>query len=238
MPIYSLGPDLVFPHPSLSEDGLLAVGGDLSTERLVLAYKNGIFPWYNEEEPILWWSPDPRFVLFPEELKVSKSMRPYFNQGKFRVTIDQVFDQVIDNCSNVPRIGQEGFSSWITPEMKSAYIKLHKEGIAHSVEVWDEEELVGGLYGIALGKVFYGESMFSKKSNASKFGFISLVRRLQQLGYKLIDCQQETPHLASLGARAIDLNQFLSFLDINKSESTHIGHWGDIMDNEIPCTFI
>ena len=110
MPIYSLGPDLVFPHPSLSEDGLLAVGGDLSTERLVLAYKNGIFPWYNEEEPILWWSPDPRFVLFPEELKVSKSMRPYFNQGKFRVTIDQVFDQVIDNCSNVPRIGQEGFS--------------------------------------------------------------------------------------------------------------------------------
>jgi leucyl/phenylalanyl-tRNA--protein transferase len=207
-----------------TEEGIVAVGGDLSVERLILAYSRGIFPWYSSDRsPILWWSPDPRFVLFTENLIVSKSMRPYFNQNKFKVTWDQNFEDVIKNCQKIDREDQPG--TWITSKMLAAYIQLHKKGYAHSVEVWLENELVGGLYGISLGKVFFGESMFAKVSNASKFGFISLVKQLKQKGFLLIDCQQETKHLESLGAAAIKRKDFIEFLKNNEIEETYLGSW-------------
>lgn len=217
--------DLWFPDVEEStEDGIVAVGGDLSVERLILAYSKGIFPWYSSDKsPILWWSPDPRFVLFPENLIVSKSMRPYFNQNKFQVTWDQNFEDVIKNCQKIDREDQLG--TWITSKMLAAYIQLHKMGYAHSVEVWLDNELVGGLYGISLGKVFFGESMFAKVSNASKFGFISLVNQLKQKGFLLIDCQQETKHLESLGANAIKRKDFIDILNHNNIEETYIGSW-------------
>jgi leucyl/phenylalanyl-tRNA--protein transferase len=217
--------DLWFPDVEEStEEGIVAVGGDLSVERLILAYSRGIFPWYSSDRsPILWWSPDPRFVLFPENLIVSKSMRPYFNQNKFKVTWDQNFEDVIKNCQKIDREDQPG--TWITSKMLAAYIQLHKKGYAHSVEVWLENELVGGLYGISLGKVFFGESMFAKVSNASKFGFISLVIQLKQKGFLLIDCQQETKHLESLGANAIKRKDFIDILNDNNIEETYIGSW-------------
>lgn len=217
--------DLWFPDVEEStEEGIVAVGGDLSVERLILAYSKGIFPWYSSDRsPILWWSPDPRFVLFPENLIVSKSMRPYFNQNKFKVTWDQNFEDVIKNCQKIDREDQPG--TWITSKMLAAYIQLHKKGYAHSVEVWLENELVGGLYGISLGKVFFGESMFAKVSNASKFGFISLVNQLNQKGFLLIDCQQETKHLESLGANAIKRKDFIDILNHNNIEETYIGSW-------------
>ena len=204
MAIYQLTEDpYLFPNPKLANPaGLLAVGGDLSPERLITGYSLSFFPWYNPGEEILWWTPDPRLVLFPEKLKVSKSMRPYFNQKKFHVTFNKDFDGVISNCKTNKRNGQVG-GSWITEDIKSAYGRLHDLGYVHSVEVWQENELVGGLYGLALGKVFFGESMFAKVSNASKFGFISLVKKLQELNFKLIDCQQETSHLKSLGASPV-----------------------------------
>jgi leucyl/phenylalanyl-tRNA--protein transferase len=230
MPIYLLSEDeLQFPHPSLtSENGILAVGGDLSAERLILAYQYGIFPWFNEGDPILWWSPDPRFVLFPEELKVSRSMRPYFNQKKFGCTIDRDFGAVIRHCQQNRRGRQAGMGTWITEEMLEAYIRLHELGFAHSVEVWKGDELVGGLYGLAFGKCFFGESMFTKVSNASKFGFINLVRYLEERGFWLIDCQQETRHLASLGARSISRKKFLSILEKNREEDGAIGKWDHV----------
>lgn len=217
MPIYLLPEDeIVFPPPHLATaEGILAVGGDLSTERLLLAYKNGIFPWFNPGEPILWWSPDPRFVLYPEELRVSKSMRPYFNQQKFKVTFDSNFGEVIRSCQvrvSESKRRQRAVGSWITDDMLAAYSRLHEQGYAHSVEVWEGTELVGGLYGLAIGKIFFGESMFTRVSNASKFGFISLVKRLEKQGFVLIDCQQETRHLASLGARSIPREDFLAQL--------------------------
>ena len=217
--------DLWFPDVEESTDeGIVAVGGDLSVERLILAYSKGIFPWYSSDRsPILWWSPDPRFVLFPENLIVSKSMRPYFNQNKFKVTWDQNFEDVIKNCQKIDREDQLG--TWITSKMLAAYIQLHKKGYAHSVEVWLDNELVGGLYGISLGKVFFGESMFAKVSNASKFGFISLVNQLKQKGFLLIDCQQETKHLESLGANAIKRKDFIDILNHNNIEETYIGSW-------------
>jgi leucyl/phenylalanyl-tRNA--protein transferase len=217
--------DIWFPDVEEStEEGIVAVGGDLSVERLILAYSRGIFPWYSSDRsPILWWSPDPRFVLFPKNLVVSKSMRPYFNQNKFKVTWDQNFEDVIKNCQKIDREDQPG--TWITSKMLAAYIQLHKKGYAHSVEVWLENELVGGLYGISLGKVFFGESMFSKVSNASKFGFISLVNQLKQKGFLLIDCQQETKHLESLGANAIKRKDFIDILNDNNIEETYIGSW-------------
>ena len=217
--------DIWFPDVEKStEEGIVAVGGDLSVERLILAYSRGIFPWYSSDRsPILWWSPDPRFVLFPENLIVSKSMRPYFNQNKFKVTWDQNFEDVIKNCQKIDREDQPG--TWITSKMLAAYIQLHKKGYAHSVEVWLENELVGGLYGISLGKVFFGESMFAKVSNASKFGFISLVNQLKQKGFLLIDCQQETKHLESLGANAIKRKDFIDILNDNNIEETYIGSW-------------
>jgi leucyl/phenylalanyl-tRNA--protein transferase len=209
--IFRLDKRIVFPDPSLAEeDGLLAVGGDLSSNRLLLAYQNGIFPWYSDDTPILWYSPHERFVLFPNELKISKSMRQVFRSGRFRVTYNQSFEDVIDACSSVYRKGQGG--TWITADMKNAYIRLHHEGHAHSVEVWENEELVGGLYGVRVGKVFCGESMFSKVSNASKVALISLSNTGN---YKLIDCQVYTEHLESMGARMISRGEYLRILQNN-----------------------
>ena len=201
-----------FPPVRLThESGILAIGGDLSTTRLRLAYRSGIFPWFEDGEPITWWSPDPRMVLFLAELKVSKSMRNVLNRKQFRVTYNTCFREVIKNCQTVERVGQDG--TWITDDMIEAYVQLHEEGIAKSVEVWEGEQLVGGLYGIDLGHIFCGESMFSKVSNASKIAFISLVEQLKLGDYKLLDCQVYNDHLASLGAREISRERFLSFLE-------------------------
>ena len=211
--MYFIYPNQPFPPVSFADDdGLLAVSRDLSPERLKEAYYKGIFPWYNEGQPVLWWSPDPRMVLFPENLKIAKSMRPLLNQDKFQVTFNQEFEKVIDNCGKVFRKGQDG--TWITPAIKENYMKLHLEGIAFSTEVWDGEDLVGGLYGIYLRdkKIFCGESMFANASNASKFGFIKLVEKLKAEGVKLIDCQVYTSHLESLGAEEIPRDEFLEYL--------------------------
>lgn len=209
--MFLLNHRLLFPDvEKADDDGLLAVGGDLSPERLLLAYKNGIFPWFNEDSMILWWSPDPRMVLFPNKIKISKSMAQVIKSNKFRITRNTQFEEVVNACSAIKRKGQAG--TWITPEMKSAYLKLHQMGIAKSIEVWENDILVGGLYGIDLGNVFCGESMFSRKSNASKFAFISLAKELQQKEYKLIDCQVYTAHLESLGAEEIPRKQFIKIL--------------------------
>lgn len=198
-----------FPNiDKATEDGLLAIGGNLSSERLILAYKTGIFPWFEDDQPILWWSPDPRFVLLPDNLKVSKSMRQVLKNRDFLVTVNKDFPQVIKQCSKAKREGQSG--TWITQNMIDAYIELHKLGYAKSVEVWQDEKLVGGLYGIDLGNdVFCGESMFSKVSNASKVAFITFI---QNSNYKLIDCQVYTNHLSSLGAKEISREAFMNFL--------------------------
>jgi len=198
-----------FPDVSESSaDGLLAVGGDLSPERLLHAYSEGIFPWFQDEEPILWWSPDPRFVLFPKDLKVSKSMKQVLKKERFKVTTNKAFKAVIENCAQAKRHGQQG--TWISDNMLEAYQKLHQLGYAKSIEVWQDSELVGGLYGIAINDdVFCGESMFAKVSNASKVGFITFV---QNSNYKLIDCQLHTNHLESLGAKDISRSEFIEFL--------------------------
>ncbi len=211
MPVFRLTEELVFPSPELAEeDGLLAVGGDLSQDRLLLAYSLGIFPWYSDNSPILWWSPDPRLVLIPRELKVSRSLRQTIRKGVFTVTMDNAFGEVIRNCAEVRRKGQQG--TWITEEMISAYIHLHHAGFAHSVESWHCGELVGGLYGIALGKAFFGESMFAKKSSASKVALVTLVEHLSSLDFSFIDCQVTTEHLRSLGAREVPRRNFLQML--------------------------
>ncbi len=201
---------LQFPNvENADDDGLLAVGGDLSPERLLLAYKNGIFPWFNEDSIILWWSPDPRMVLFPEKIRISKSMLQVIKSNRFRISWNTEFEKVIDSCSGIKRKGQQG--TWITPEMKSAYLRLHLMGIAKSIEVWENNLLVGGLYGIDLGSVFCGESMFSTTSNASKFAFIKLAQEFQEKG-ELIDCQLYTKHLESLGAKEISRKEFVEIL--------------------------
>jgi leucyl/phenylalanyl-tRNA---protein transferase len=207
-----------FPDPERSQSkDIIAAGGDLSPERLLEAYKRGIFPWYNEGEPILWWSPDPRMVLLPNDLKMAKSMRPLFNSKKFRVTYNIDFKQVMTNCRENDRKGQ--FSdSWINDEMIASYAVLNKWGYAHSVEVWEDEILVGGLYGIAIGKIFFGESMFTKVSNASKYGFISLVEELKKRDFKLIDCQQETGHLTSLGGKMVSRKEFMTYVKNNENK--------------------
>ncbi|WP_299398501.1 leucyl/phenylalanyl-tRNA--protein transferase [uncultured Gelidibacter sp.] len=207
-----LSDKLEFPDVSkASSEGLLAIGGDLSVERLLLAYKSGIFPWFDDDEVILWWSPNPRFVLFPDRLKVSKSMRQILRNKDFTVTVNKAFEAVITECSNAYRPGQAG--TWITDDMIAAYTKLHHLGYAKSVEVWQNNQLVGGLYGVDLGNgVFCGESMFAKVSNASKVAFITFI---QNSNYKLIDCQVYTNHLESLGAEEIERKEFLNFLGGN-----------------------
>jgi len=210
MPLYALNNRLWFPpQEEALDDGLLAIGGDLSIRRLLLAYENGIFPWYDGDIP-MWWCPDPRFVLFPAELKVSKSMKQLFKRNAFEFTIDKSFFAVINHCKKVKRSGQDG--TWITDEVELAYRKMHEFGYAHSAEAWLNGELVGGLYGIRLGKVFFGESMFSHVSNASKYAFISYAMQLKKENVKLIDCQVYTEHLESLGARMIPRTDFIALL--------------------------
>lgn len=206
-----LNDKLLFPPVEMAtQEGIVAIGGDLGVERLLLAYRSGIFPWYSEDEPIVWWSPDPRFVLFPEKLRVTKSMQSVLNNGTFRFTLNRAFTAVLQNCKTITRKEQEG--TWITPAIQNAYTQLHELGYAHSAEAWMNGELVGGLYGIKLGNVFFGESMFSKVSNASKFAFINYVRQLQKEKVTLIDCQVYTPHLESLGAKMIARKKFIELL--------------------------
>jgi leucyl/phenylalanyl-tRNA--protein transferase len=261
MPVFRLDKSIQFPPVHLSEsDGLLAIGGDLSANRLINAYQNGIFPWFNPIDPILWWAPDPRAVLFPSELKVHKSMRPVLNADKFKITIDQDFEGVINACKSVLRkqrheeaeldeemhfdeslwelagqdtlqnplgMGEQGVASdtWITEEMKAAYIELYKKGYAHSVEAWFEGELVGGLYGVVIGKMFYGESMFAKMRDASKAAFIFIVRKMEANDFPLIDCQIYNDHLGSLGAREIPRKVFLEILSSAIKEKAPEGFW-------------
>jgi leucyl/phenylalanyl-tRNA--protein transferase len=206
------------------ESGSLGIGGDLTPERLLHAYEHGIFPWFSEDEPILWWSPDPRFVLFPSELKVSRTMRQVLKRNYFHISIDQAFKDVIAQCSE-PRMGQPG--TWITDDMKDAYQKLHELGYAHSVEAWLDGDLVGGLYGISLGSYFFGESMFTRVSNASKAAFITLVQKLYENNFTLIDCQVHTDHLASLGASHIERSQFIDIIE-NPAFETIQGNWGEM----------
>lgn len=201
------------PVETADHAGIVAIGGDLSTERLLLAYQSGIFPWYNEDEPIIWWSPDPRFVLLPQRLNISRSMQSIINGNKFRFSVNKAFDKVIGQCKSIPREGQDG--TWITNAVQDAYIKLHRLGYAHSAEAWFENELVGGLYGVKLGNIFFGESMFSKQSNASKFAFIKYVEQLKKEGVVLIDCQVYTEHLESLGAGMISRKEFIELLNKN-----------------------
>lgn len=202
--------ELWFPdYDEVSEEGVIALGGDLSVERLELAYERGIFPWFNEDEPIVWWFPNPRFVLFPEELKVSKSMRKVLRENQFSFTENKCFEEVISNCKMAERPGQDG--TWISDEMVKAYVELHKMGLAKSVEVWLDGKLVGGFYGIEGKRIFCGESMFTKVSNASKAGFIYFVEKYKEQ-YELIDCQVYTEHLESLGAREIDAQDFIDYL--------------------------
>jgi leucyl/phenylalanyl-tRNA--protein transferase len=200
------------PAEHASREGLLAVGGDLQPGRLLEAYRRGIFPWYNEGQPILWWSPDPRAVLFPAEINVSRSLRKTLRSGKFQVTFDRRFDDVIGACAG-PRRQHADPGTWITRAMRDAYCELHRLGFAHSVETWHERKLVGGLYGVALGAVFFGESMFSRMTDASKVALVLGVRQLQRWGYTLIDCQLPSAHLERMGAHAIARADFLTLLD-------------------------
>lgn len=215
--VYLSDNELSFPSPKLArEDGLLCVGGDLGPDRLILAYRSGIFPWYEDGQPLLWWSPNPRMVLYPQEFKVSKSFRSRLRKHPFRISYDTDFEQVIRRCAQAPRKDQLG--TWITQEMMDAYMELHAMGVARCVEVWDEQELVGGLYGIDLPHcgVFCGESMFSNRPDASKIALHALVVAVQQAGYDLIDCQMYTDHLRSLGAREIAREDFLKLLSAHK----------------------
>jgi len=212
MSIFVLDSKMSFPPTHLaSRDGLLAIGGDLSPERLLLAYRNGIFPWY-EGEDILWWSPDPRFVLFPSEIRISKSVKPLLNRNAFDFTINKAFKEVIGRCKKIYRPGQEG--TWITDEVEEAFIRMHKLGYAQSAEVWKNNELVGGVYGLKLGKVYFGESMFSDLSNASRFAFIRYTEYLKQEGVELIDCQVYTEYLESFGAKMIPGKEFKRLLKV------------------------
>lgn len=227
MPVYLLNDDLVFPSPTeANEDGLLAIGGDLSVDRLLLAYEIGLFPWYNPTDPILWWSPDPRCILYIKDLKISKSMRNVLNQKRFNVSYDTAFKDVIAACSKAPR---KDAGTWISEDIMKAYIDLHQLGMAHSVEVWEGEKLVGGLYGVSLGSAFFGESMFSAKSNTSKLGFIYFARALKQWGFEWIDCQIMNPHLRSLGATDVPRAEFLKLLQSALEHNTRKGLWTELL---------
>ena len=211
MALYFLNDEIWFPDVEEAlEDGLLAIGGDLKTERLLLAYRSGIFPWFDDDELPMWWCPDPRFVLFPRELKISKSMQQLLKRNAFEFRINSSFEAVVRNCQQANRKDQDG--TWITEEIVSAYCKLHELGYAHCAETWQDGALIGGLYGIRMGNVFFGESMFSKRNNASKYAFIRYVQQLQNEGVVLIDCQVYTAHLESLGARMIRRKLFIDFL--------------------------
>jgi len=225
-------PSIEFPDVELAmqePDGLLAVGGALATEWLLQAYRRGIFPWYGPGQPILWWAPDPRLVLYPEQLHVSRSLARVIRKGRYTVTLDAAFSDVVTACA-APRPGQSG--TWITPEMREAYVKFHHEGYAHSAECWHEGQLVGGLYGVAIGGIFFGESMFARTTDASKVAFVALVRQLARWGFRLIDCQVHTDHLASLGAAAIPRQSFTAILERECHTPATPRHWkfdGDIL---------
>jgi leucyl/phenylalanyl-tRNA--protein transferase len=210
-PVYFLSGKLYFPPvEEANDEGLLAVGGDLSPERLLLAYQSGIFPWFNSDSLIMWWSPEPRMVLYPNQVKISKSMRKVLRTNTFTLTVNTCFEKVLEHCASVSRNNQDG--TWITKKMKDAYLELHRRGFAKSYEVWQDTLLVGGLYGVDLGTVFCGESMFSLRSNASKFAFIKLAQELKEKNYKFIDCQLYTEHLASLGAIEVPRKEFIKQL--------------------------
>jgi len=224
MPLFALPEEHIFPDPELArDDGLLAVGGDLHPARVLLAYSQGIFPWYSEGQPILWHSPDPRFVLFLDEFETPRSLRRTVRKARFEIRSDTAFMQVVDACSRVPRVDQDG--TWITSEMLEAYGTLHEMGFAHSVESWLDGQLVGGLYGVALGGVFFGESMFALESDASKVAFVHLVRQLQSWGVDLLDSQVHTDHLARFGARNIPRRAYLDLLAARLQEPTLRGCW-------------
>lgn len=222
MPIFELSAhDLSFPPAYLADkSGILAIGGDLSPERLLSAYIVGVFPWFNPTDPILWWCPDPRMVLFPQSIKISKSMRPMIRGEQFRVSVNEAFVKVMQGCKDTYRPSQGYAGSWISDELIDSFHTLHRLGYAHSVEVWHNQELVGGLYGIILGKCFFGESMFSTMSNVSKLAFVALAKNLEKLGFQFIDCQVETEHLASLGAENITRQHFLETLRAYVSSDT------------------
>ena len=224
MPVFQLTDTIAFPDPGLAEeDGLLAVGGDLSTERILHAYAQGIFPWYSDGQPILWWSPDPRMVLIPSEFKCSKRLERERRNPAWTVTVDTHFEDVVNHCARMSRPEQDG--TWITKEMCDAYGVLHRKGYAHSVEAWKEGTLAGGLYGVSLGRCFFGESMFSLEPNASKIALAALVDHLLDRGVELIDCQVHTPHLESLGARDIPRDSFLALLEKANTGESHVGKW-------------
>jgi leucyl/phenylalanyl-tRNA--protein transferase len=224
MPVYRLPEEHIFPPPDHAEDdGLLAVGGDLSEDRLLLAYTAGIFPWYSEGSPVLWWSPDPRLVLIPDELKVSRSLRQKLKKDVFTITMDTAFESVITHCATVQR--RENNGTWITDDMISAYTKLHNSGYAHSIEAWHGRELAGGLYGISLGTAFFGESMFAIRSDASKVSFVRLVQQLQSWQFTLVDCQITTAHLVRFGAKEITRSDFQHRLRQALERPTKKGKW-------------
>jgi leucyl/phenylalanyl-tRNA---protein transferase len=224
MPIFRLVEDMVFPPPDYADpSGLIAVGGDLSSERLLEAYRVGIFPWYSDDQPILWWSPDPRFMLELDEFKISHSLQKTLRRKVFQVTFDRVFEEVIAACSTAPREGQRG--TWITQEMRDAYLDLHGLGYAHSVESWFGGKLVGGLYGVSLGKAFFGESMFHHKTDASKVALATLVEKLKSWGFHFIDSQMTTEHMMSLGAKEVPRRIFLKRLQSALRHSTRRGKW-------------
>lgn len=224
MPVFALSEALVFPSPRLaSREGLLAIGGDLSEERLLLAYRMGIFPWYSDDEPVLWWSPDPRLVLYPREFHVSRSLAKVIRRGDFAVSVDRAFERVMRECAAVHSRGGEG--TWIVPDMIAAYCRLHRSGYAHSVEVWQEDRLAGGVYGVSLGRCFFGESMFTRVPNASKVALAHLVSFLRAEGCELIDCQVTTGHLQRLGAREIPREVYLEELQRCLQAPTRSGRW-------------
>jgi len=222
MPVFQLEDELIFPHPVLrDDDGLLAVGGDLSIQRLLLAYRWGLFPWYHDDQPILWWWLVPRLMIRPQQIHISHSLKSILNKNIFRVTINTAFGEVIQHCGEIKRMNQDG--TWITADMMKAYMAMHEEGYAHSVEVWRNKELVGGLYGIAYGRIFTGESMFAKESNASKVAFVHLAKHLEARNFEWIDCQQDTPHLRSMGAYLVEEDDFMQVLRFNQKEALQSG---------------
>ena len=225
MPVYQLNKEsLAFPPAShANPDGLLAVGGRLREDWLLKAYSVGLFPWFNPGEEILWWSPDPRYIMLPRDIKIQKSMHPYLNNPQLEFRLDTAFEEVIDNCAKIFRKGQPG--TWISKEMKQAYTKLHKLGMAHSAEIWREGELVGGLYGVSIGSVFFGESMFSSEKNMSKLALIRLARWLEDRKFLMIDCQVFSKHIVDMGAVPVTRSHFLEGLDIGLNDSTLRGPW-------------